>query len=106
MSERECVNRLREWIESLSDINYYRDKYDNVCYGNSKQKHIVHLHAYNLHADIEVNDSNKFKEYLDKHELRPHEWNPDKWLIVDVDDWKKYEIAKEIIYDVYDNERT
>ena len=101
MSKREHVDKLREWVESLSDIIYYRDKYDNVCYGNSKQKHIVHLHAYNLHADIEVNNSNKFKEYLKKYDITTHEWEPDKWLIVDITDWKKYSIAKEIISYVY-----
>ena len=101
MSERKYIDRLREWVESLKDVEYYRDKYDNVCYGNLKQKHIVHLHTYNLHADIEVNDSSKFNEYLKMYDVRYHEFEPDRWLIVNVDNWKKYDVAKEIISYVY-----
>mgnify|MGYP001061110795 CR=1 FL=1 len=103
MSDREYVDKLKEWVESLNDIKHYRDEYDNVCYGNSKQKQIVHMHTYNLHADIEVNNPNKFKEYLEKYDINSHDWEPNKWLIVNVDDWKKYDIAKEIISWAYNN---
>lgn len=103
MSDRKYIDELRRWIDSLENMLCYSDKYDNVCYGTSKQKHIVHLHSYNLHADIEVNNSFKFKNYLRRYDLKSHEFEPKKWLIVDVTDWDNYDIAKEIIYTIYNS---
>ena len=103
MLNRKYVVLLEEWIKSLEGIESYIDKYDNICYGTSKQKHIVHLHSYNLHADIEVNNSFKFKDYLRRYDVGFHEFEPEKWLIVDVKDWDNYSIAKEMICSAYDS---
>jgi len=103
MSNRKYIDRLREWLEALNNIRCYRDEYDNICYGTMKQKHIVHLHTYNLHADIEVNDLEKYNYYKTKYDLLSHDWKPKKWLIVDTNNSKNYHIAKEIISWVYEN---
>ena len=90
------VNKLKSWLESLP-LNQYSDEYNNWCFGNKKQKHIIHLHPYNTHADIEINNPQKHKAFLDKFNLQAHEWRPNNWLIIDLKTKKDYEIAKEII---------
>ncbi len=96
MKKRKFVDRITVWIGKLG-LNRYRDEYDNWCYGNEKQKHIFHLHPYNTHADIEVNDSKKFDEFLEKFSIEPHSWHPNNLLIVDLVDEENFTVAKEII---------
>ena len=96
MNTRKFIDRLIVWIEKLG-LNRYRDEYDNWCYGNKKQKHMFHLHPSDTHADIEVNDSEKFNEFLEKFDIEPHSWHPSNWLIVDLVNQSNFEAAKEII---------
>ena len=104
VDERYYVGELKSWIENLPRVKQYRDEYNNWCYGTSNQRHIVHLHPYNTHADIEVNDSDDFKEFLNKYDVRAHEWNRNKWLIADLVDEEMFQAAKTIIRSVYEKD--
>ena len=100
MESRKFVNKLKEWIESIEGIQQYTDNYNNWCYGTSKQKHIIHLHPYNTHADIEINNSEMFRKFLNKFDSRPHEWNTQNWLIINIISKENYDAAKEVIIEV------
>lgn len=90
------VQKLKLWLESQPS-NQYADEYNNWCFGSKNQKHICHLHPYNTHADIEINNSKKHKEFIDKFNLQAHSWHQDNWLIVDLKSDKDLDVAKEII---------
>ena len=90
------VQKLKSWLESQA-LNQYTDEYNNWCFGNNSQKHICHLHPYNTHVDIEINNSSKHKEFIEKFQIQPHQWHQDNWLIIDLQTEKDFEVAKEII---------
>ena len=38
--------------KEIQGLNKFKDEYNNWCFGNINQKHIVHLHPNNNYIDI------------------------------------------------------
>ncbi len=93
---RKYVDELKSWLDGLN-LEQYSDEYNNWCYGTEKQKHVVHLHPYNTHADVEINNRQIFNKFLKNYSVRAHEWNPDNWLVIDVTSREMMEVAKKAV---------